>query len=352
MNLQNIRNRIGASAICLSAASFTCSRIDAQEQSASEAVARSIPGDSTVGPQSSYRTAVDGLKDLSFPPLRIAQLPPIKADSTEQLAKPKDESLPKSFFSKVLAVIPFFSKPLAVISFALCAIGFVVYGRAAVPVKNRANHMLSRVGEIFDRDPGFYPANLSSIKMWAVNNFALAATSISMGISIGQFSLGSIYPAAVCALSLAIFPLSKMYSSKAETNFYMKTCERLSYLAIGLHILTHCFGATTTSTLVVSAAAALAGRILSWVPLLTEMIKEGSAPSARNSFPSLTSVTYWTAGTTLAALSVLATYGTFKTSAAIIPLGYMFQNLFFLGIGRVSYLCWKKKMDAINTVPE
>jgi hypothetical protein len=242
-------------------------------------------------------------------------------------------------------------------SLALCSIGFAVYGSRSVPKESRSEHLISRVGEFFDKEAGFYPANKASVRMWMVNNGAIALTGITIALESSQLSFASMYPAVVCLLSAGIRHLAKKYPTSDTSNIYIKTCELLSYVAIGMYATSYLVSALTNTTSLVGvpvlaacAITALTGRALTWVPFLKDMINEARSPNPEKGFPSIKSVAYWTGGTMLASLSVYIANDTAYTSVAIIPLGYMLTNFVAFGIAAGCYLRWKKTIDSNKTI--
>jgi len=343
MSLESIRRNCGVLALSFAGVSFFPSR--ATEGEPVEEIGRTRKAPPTL-PIESVR-GVDPQSPLvraSFSPRQEPEVPVRPSKSVIEHAR-----APEQVADEPRAGL--LTKLLGVTSFIFCILGFAVYASRSVPAQNRRDHTLSRVGNLFDRDPAVYPANIYSLRMWAVNNFALAATSIGMGVASGQLTLGGTYPALVFGLSLATIPLAAKYSAKRVSNTFMLSCEILSYVAIATHTVSFFAPSLVNIALDTSAGLGLLGRGLSWFPLLSEMVREGIQPSAAKAFPSLKSTMYWTAGTLAAWGSIIAAYGTPFTGAGTVLAGYVLQNIVFLGIGVTSYHIWKRKVAAGHGTP-
>ncbi len=331
----------------LAAASFCAAKTDKEtpDQPRRAIPARVAPD---LSPSTDYNATHQG---LTKNPLATSDFPPHFRALGEPLSSDRkdSEALPLQHAGSTQRASLDLSKLLGAASFILATLGFSVYASRAIPSEQRGQHLLSRVGSFFDRDPALYPANQYSLRMWAVNNFALAATSISMGLASGQVALGATYPALICALALATISLTAKHSTGKTTNPYFLTCEALSYLAIALHVVSHAAPSVMNLALGTAAVVGLVGRFISWVPLMVEMVKEGLHPSQAKAFPSLKSVTYWTAGTLAAYASIATAYGSAFPPAAAILLGYASQNLVFLGVGLLCYESWKRKTSGMHS---
>jgi hypothetical protein len=333
------RNTVGVWTLSLASLSFFPSRAGGDDPAKADAVFRSAPRSLTSNSQGDIYQQ-QPLARASFSPREDPALPLASPSGTVIGSKRESEPIADEPRATLL------TRLLGAASYIFCALGFAVYASRSVPADKRDSHILSRVGSFFDRDPAVYPANLYSLRMWAVNNLALAATSIGMGVASGQITLGGAYPAIVFGLSLATIPLAAKYSGKRVSNPYMLACEVLSYFAIATHTVSFVAPSLVNIALGTSAGIGLVGRALSWFPLLAEMVREGIRPSEGKTFPSLKSTMYWTAGTMAAWGSIVVACGTPFTGAATVLAGYLLQNFVFLGISAASYRCWKGKVAA------
>ena len=230
----------------------------------------------------------------------------------------------------------------------LGSIAWIIYGRRGVPADKRSDHILPRLGSMFDSSEAYFPTNLPSLRMWVVNNTALALTGVSLALAKGNGVAGALYPAVTTVFALAVMPLARRYQTREFSNNYMKACEGLSYLSLGLYLASQfnatsaLFAAAGVSGLVVSAVTGLGARALSFVPYVSDFIRTAANPEQYKDFPPLKNLCLWTGGTILSAASVALAVGTPYSAALIVPLGYMVQNILTIGLAGACYRRWMK----------
>ena len=138
----------------------------------------------------------------------------------------------------------------------------------------------------------------------------------------------------------ACYPLACTYQKVRNTTGFEKTCEYLSYASLGIFGLAQIPNVASLLSFdgaVVGAWAAVVARTLGLFPFAFEFISKARSPNT-TVYPQIKNVLMWTGAAICGALSVES-----LSTASIVPLGFLSQNLLICCIALGSFCYWKKR---------